>query len=146
MKRRTTLTTHTLAAVTTIALLFTPASTFAQITFGPGGITIGPGAGGRGDYDWRGGRGGGDCAKWQHQCATEGRRCDRVQNFCGGMGRVAPHRFQQPAPLGATGRTTRSHPFPRSHPLEGRGHAQCPAWAYECQTQGRHCSRLRDLC
>src|SRR5919199_1673769 len=101
MKRRTTLTTHTLAAVATIALLFAPVPTFAQITFGPGGVTIGPGYGGGGDRGWHGG-GGHDCAKWQRQCATEGRRCDRVQNFCGGMGRmgrVAPPRFQHAVPV-----------------------------------------------
>src|SRR5919206_431647 len=84
MKRLTILTAHTLAAVATIALLFTPVSTFAQITFGPGGITIGPTHGGGGSHGWRGGGGGHDCAKWRHQCATEGRRCDRVKTSAEG--------------------------------------------------------------
>jgi hypothetical protein len=74
--------THALAAAAVAAFFFAPVSAFAQVTLGPGGVTIGPG------YQGPGGGGGGyDCARWRRQCATEGRRCDRVQSFCGGMGR-----------------------------------------------------------
>src|SRR3954451_22582373 len=83
--------THALAAVAIATLLFAPVSASAQVTFGPDGITVGPRnnapRGGWGGQNAFGGGGSGyDCARWRRQCATEGRRCDRVQNFCGGMG------------------------------------------------------------
>src|SRR5829696_6919189 len=85
--------THALAAAAVAAFLFAPASAFSQVTLGPGGVTIGPGYQGPGygpgyggDYGPRYGGGGYDCARWRQQCAIEGRRCDRVQSFCGGMG------------------------------------------------------------
>jgi hypothetical protein len=110
MKRRSFMRTHALAAVAVAVFLFAPVSASAQFTIGPGGVTIGPG------YQ---DRGGGDCARWRYQCATEGRRCDRVENFCGGMGRGS---------------------------AQGASAAQCRQWRFECETQGRRCGRLRELC
>jgi hypothetical protein len=124
---------HTLAAVAAVALLFAPAATFAQITIGPGGVTVGPGHHGPGHPGFGGGGGGHDCAKWRHQCATEGRRCDRVQNFCGGMGRFGSPRLHghRPRHFGEMG---------------GAGNAQCRQWRFECETEGRRCGRVRDMC
>src|ERR687886_1802970 len=73
MKRLTILAAHTCAAVAAIALLFAPVSTLAQITFGPGGITIGPTHGGGGGHGWRGGGGGYDFGKMEGQ-GWDGRR------------------------------------------------------------------------
>ena len=74
---------HTLAAVAAVALLFAPAATFAQITIGPGGVTVGPGHHGPGHPGFGGGGGGHDCAKWRHQCATEGIRSgSRSSSHC----------------------------------------------------------------
>src|SRR5919199_3652383 len=69
MKRLTILAAHTCAAVAAITLLFAPVSTLAQVTFGPGGITIGPTHGGGGGHGWRGGGGGHGCGKWQRPWA-----------------------------------------------------------------------------
>src|SRR4051794_35023897 len=149
--------THALAAVAIATLLFAPVSASAQLTFGPDGITVGPRnnapRGGWGGQNAFGGGGSGyDCARWRRQCATEGRRCDRVQNFCGGMAR------------GGMGGGGMSVGMPRGGMgdggmggggmgvgmggggMGGVSNSQCRQWQFECQTQGRRCGRVRDMC
>lgn len=123
--RRLLMYTRLLAGLAAATLILAPVPGSAQVTIGPGGVTIGGPQHG-------GGRGGGhDCAKWRHQCATEGRRCDRVQSFCGGIGRAGPRpqHFGSPRQFGG-----------------GASHAQCNQWRFECQSEGRRCGRFRDLC
>jgi hypothetical protein len=111
MKTLSFMRTHSFAGLAVALFLFAPVSASAQVRIEPGGVTVGPG------YEDRGG--GGECARWRHQCATEGRRCDRVENFCGGMGRGS---------------------------ARGAGRAECRELRFECETQGRRCGRYRDLC
>jgi hypothetical protein len=109
MKTLSFMRTHSLAGLAVALFLFAPVSASAQVRIGPGGVTVGPG-------EDRGG--GGDCARLRRQCATEGRGCNRVEEFCGGMGRGS-----------------------------GRGaSAECRQLRFECETRGRGCGRFRDLC
>ena len=135
--------THALAAVAIATLLFAPVSASAQVTFGPDGITVGPRnnapRGGWGGQNAFGGGGSGyDCARWRRQCATEGRRCDRVQNFCGGMARGG----MGGGGMGGGGMGVGMG----GGGMGGVSNSQCRQWQFECQTQGRRCGRVRDMC
>jgi hypothetical protein len=144
--------THALAAVAIATLLFAPVSASAQVTFGPDGITVGPRnnapRGGWGGQNAFGGGGSGyDCARWRRQCATEGRRCDRVQNFCGGMGGGGMGVGMPRGDMGGGGMGVgMGGGGMGGGGMGGVSNSQCRQWQFECQTQGRRCGRVRDMC
>ena len=82
MKTFSSMRTHSLAGLAVALFLFAPVSASAQVRVGPGGVTVGPG------YEDRGG--GGDCARWRHQCATEGGVVTGSRTFAEGWAVALP--------------------------------------------------------